>query len=395
MQLATGEVHLYMATTTVSKPKRVIRRKVTRRKYIPKRDMALLLPAHNEELIIEQTILSAIKAGQRVGDIYVVDDNSSDKTRKMALKHLPRKNVLTVERSGKAGAVIKAIKHFNIESLYVWIHIADADSVFCKDYFRLYRKKLNARQYAAAVGFVQSLRGNWISKYRTYSYTYGQEIIRRLQDWLGVISVFPGPVTAFRTNIIKHLDFENQSLTEDLDLTLQFHRKKLGKIVFIPEAINYTQDPQNLRDFIRQTLRWHRGFFQGISKHKLGRRFQGIDAWIVYQLIDAALYIARWLFLVPYVVYITGSWIVIPLLFMMDIAIISIVCLFVAASTRRPIILTVIPAFYVLSTLELVLFFWAFIEIIILRKFRSTMVGWETEGRRYSLDANALKDTAK
>jgi hypothetical protein len=49
----------------------------TLKRRIYKRKLVLLLPAHNEELIIQATINSAIKAGQRKEDIFVVDDNST------------------------------------------------------------------------------------------------------------------------------------------------------------------------------------------------------------------------------------------------------------------------------------------------------------------------------
>ena len=185
------------------------------RPRIYKKKLALLLPGHNEELIIQTTIKSAIAAGQAREDIYVVNDASTDKTRLKATELLGKDHVLTVKRSGKAGAVSKAIKKFDIESRYYWLHIADADSVFGKDYFRIYRRKLTGDKYAVAVGFVQSLRGNWISHYRSFTYTYSQHIIRRAQSWFNMISVFPGPITCFRTAIIKDLDFNVDSLTED------------------------------------------------------------------------------------------------------------------------------------------------------------------------------------
>jgi len=181
--------------------------KVTRKKHAKRRHLALLLPGHNEELIIATTIRSAVVAGLDITDIYVVDDDSNDATRSIALNMLPKKNVLTVPRSGKAGAVSQAIEHFGIVEKYIWVHVADADSVFCADYFRIYDKQLNENEWSAAVGFVQSMRGNWIATYRSFSYTYGQHIFRRLQSWAGVISVLPGPVTCFKTDIIKELDF--------------------------------------------------------------------------------------------------------------------------------------------------------------------------------------------
>lgn len=365
-----------------------------RNPYSPKKKLALLLPAHNEQLIIQATIKSAIKAGQKKENIFVVDDNSSDQTRRRAIELLGHKQVLSVERSGKALAVLKAIKHFKFEDRYTWLHIADADSVFGKDYFRLYRRKLNAKKYAVAVGFVQSLRGNWISKYRAFNYTYSQHVMRRFQSYFGMISVFPGPITCFRTDIIKHLDFESETITEDFDITLQFHRKKLGKIRFIPEAVNYTQDPQTLRDFCRQTARWQRGFFQGVTKYKIGRRAQAIDFSIGYQLLEMIIFLVQMFVLIPFIIVTTGKWQIIPVMFVLDMFILSIIAISTCAVTKRLSIISILPYFYFLRWLELAIFLKAFVEVVILRRFRSKIVGWETAGRRYALDSNALKDVA-
>jgi poly-beta-1,6-N-acetyl-D-glucosamine synthase len=360
-----------------------------------KKKLALLLPGHNEELIIQQTIKSAIAAGQNKADIFVVDDDSSDKTRQRAVSMLGRKQVLTVERSGKAKAVLQAIKYFDIERRYRWVHVADADSVFGKDYFRIYRSKLHGKQYVVAVGFVQSLRGNWIAHYRAFTYTYSQQIIRRWQAWFHMISVFPGPITSFRTDIIKDLDFLVDSVTEDFDLSLQVHRKKLGKIRYIPGAVNYTQDPQTLRDFIKQTERWQRGFFQGVTKYKIGRRFQTIDLSIGYQMLQIIIYLFEMGVLVPYIILTTGRWIVLPVVLISDFFMVSLLALFSAITIKRMSVIASLPYFYFLRWLELLIFLKAFVEIVIFRKFRVKAKGWETEGRRYALDKVALKDVAK
>ncbi len=364
----------------------------TRRKY--RRKLALLLPGHNEELIIQTTIRSALAAGMKKEDIYVVDDNSNDNTRKMAMALIGYKHVLTVPRSGKAGAVYKAIKHFKMEQNYEWLHVADADSVFGKDYFRIYRKELKGKKYAVAVGFVQSLRGNWISNYRSFSYTYSQHLIRRWQSWLGMISVFPGPITCFRTDIIKDLDFKVGAIAEDFDLTLQVHRKNLGKIKFIPKAVNFTQDPQTLRDFIKQTLRWQRGFFQGVMKYKIGRRLHMIDLSIGYSLLQMVIYLLEMGVFVPYVIAATGRWIVLPIILLTDFFVVSLLAFFSSAAAKRLSILSSLPYFYFLRWLEIGIFMVAFVEIVILGRFKADIKGWDTEGRRYAVNANALKDTA-
>lgn len=364
-------------------------------KTLRRKRLALLLPGHNEELIIATTIRSAITAGQKREDIYVVDDASSDRTRQEALKLLPAQNVLSVERSGKAGAVLKAIRHFDIERRYTWLHIADADSVFCPDYFHLYRKQLDTSKYAAAVGFVQSLRGNWLTRYRCFSYTYGQHIFRRVQGWLGMIAVMPGPVSCFRTDILRHLDFQTGSVTEDFDLTLQIHRLKLGGIRFIPEAINYTQDPKTVRDFCKQTLRWQRGFFQGVRRYRICTQPQRIDVSIGFSFLETLLYLFQIFVVFPYVLFGMHSKQTLLVIAVADFAVLSTLAILSALAARRPSILAALLYYHPLRMLEVIIFFTAFIEIILLRRLRTTAVGWETTGRRYKLDDNALRDVAQ
>lgn len=367
----------------------------TSRKTSRRKRLALLLPGHNEELIIATTIRSAITAGQKAEDIYVVDDASSDNTRREALKLLPARNVLSVERSGKAGAVLKAIRHFEIERRYTWLHIADADSVFCPNYFRLYRKHLNASKYAAAVGFVQSLRGNWIAKYRCFSYTYGQHIFRRIQGWLGMISVMPGPVTCFRTDILRHLDFQTGSVTEDFDLTLQIHRFKLGNIRFIPEAINYTQDPKTLRDFWGQTLRWQRGFFQGVRRYRICTQPQRIDISIGCTFLETFLYLLQVFVIFPYIIAGPHSKQTLLIIITADFAVLCILAILSALVAKRTSIFAALLYYYPLRFLELIIFFKAFVEVMLLKRLQTTEVGWKTAGRRYKIDDNALRDVAQ
>jgi len=359
---------------------------------LKKERLALLLPGHNEELIIATTIQSAIAAGMNIDDIYVVDDDSSDATRDIALSQLPKKNVLSVPRSGKARAVMQALEYFDIVNRYEWVHVADADSVFCANYFDIYRRNLDAKKWVAAVGFVQSMPGNWIATYRSFSYTYGQHIFRRLQSWLGVIAVLPGPVTCFKTSIIKDLDFETASLTEDFDLTLQIHRKKLGRIKFIPEAVNFTQDPRTLSDFINQTLRWQRGFFQGVRKYHIGLRPHKIDAGIGYQMGESIYYLFQMLIILPLLFVSTHSFSTPIAILTADFIAIVVLAVFSALAARRPIILAALVYFYVLRFLELGIFIWAFIEVVILRRHQTHTVGWQTEGRRYEITMGKMEE---
>lgn len=365
------------------------------RKRHAKKKLALLLPGHNEELIIQTTIQTALAAGQNKADIYMVDDDSSDLTRKKAIEMLGKKQVLTVPRSGKAGAVYAAINHFKLVERYRWVHIADADSVFGKDYFRIFRRAITGTDCVVALGFVQSLRGNWICHYRAFTYTFSQHIIRRFQSWFGLIAVFPGPITAFRTDIIPKLDFLSGTIAEDFDITLQVHRNNLGKIKFIPEAVNFTQDPETIKNFIKQNLRWQRGFFQGVRKYRVGTKLQRIDVSVGYQMIETVVFVVQSFILIPYVAIATHNLELIPVVIVADFFVVSLVAIFCAVSIKRISTIACLPYFYFLRWIEVFVLVYAAIEIFVLGKFKTRSVGWSTEGRRYALDAAAMKDGAK
>ncbi|MFI5240399.1 MAG: glycosyltransferase [Candidatus Saccharimonadia bacterium] len=352
-----------------------------------RRKLGLIIPAHNEELAIEATIRSAIRSGQPKPDIFIVDDDSNDRTTKIASDLLGSDHVLTVKRSGKAGAVKKAIQHFDIENKYSWLHISDGDSIFGPTYFSTFRSALDENKYVAATGFVQSLRGDWISKFRVFEYTLGFAVIRRIQSALGMISVIPGPTSALRTDVIKYLNFETGSLTEDFDITMQIHRKKLGKIQYIPRAVTYTQDPLNFSDYVAQVSRWYRGFFQGVVSHKLGLKLKRIDLFIWYAIGQSVLYGADLLILLPYALGRTYNINILARFFLAEIFVYFVVALGCAIYAKRLDSMAAFPFFYFLRLVNLFLFYQAFVEVVIFRKFQEKTVGWSTEGRRYEFSS--------
>lgn len=349
-----------------------------------KKMMALLIAAHNEELVIEQTLRSAIAAGMLPENIYVVDDNSTDTTSRIAKSIVGKNNVVRVRRSGKGLALTKAAKKFDLSTRYRWIHIADADGGFAPNYFVIFRSSLRIK-YAAATGYIRSLPGSNISQFRVFEYTIGMELHRRFQALANTVSVIPGPTSCFRSDVFAHVDFANKSLTEDFDVTLQIHREKLGPIQFIPKAIAYTQDPNNLHDFIKQISRWNRGIAQGIKRHKIGKKTQRIDIYLSYQIMQNILFFLNYVVLIPYIAISRHSPNAIAAAFIFDCIITFILSLLVAMKTRRWDVLSSFPIVYALRWVIMVIFFKSFFEVFVLGKFKHTGGTWSTANRRYKM----------
>jgi cellulose synthase/poly-beta-1,6-N-acetylglucosamine synthase-like glycosyltransferase len=359
-------------------------------KYI----MALLIAAHNEEMVLANTLLSAIAAGIDPQHIYVVDDASTDATSTIAKAIIGDSNVIKVRHSGKGLALTKAAKKFNLPGRYRWIHIADADGAFSPDYFRTMRGKLRVK-YAAATGYVRSLSGSYIGQYRVFEYTIGLDFMRRFQAMTHVVSVIPGPTSCFRSDVFEKINFANHSLTEDFDVTLQIHRQKLGNIQFIPQAIAYTQDPKSLKDYIKQITRWNRGTMQGVLRHKIGRRASRIDAYLGWQLIQNLLFFFNYLVWLPLLVIRGGRSIsIIASAILFDIAFTWLMVMYAAYRSRRSDIISAFPFIYVLRWISIGVFLKCFVEVGILRKHRVSKGVWSTAGRRYKIDTTPVLSEA-
>ena len=359
----------------------------------PRHRMALVIPAHNEELVIADTIRSAIKAGQAERDVFVVADGCSDRTVEIAARLVGEDNVLSQPQAGKAKAIQHAIRHFNLVGRYEWLHIADADGLFDLWYFTEIANRLAKidDSYVAVTGHIQSMEGGWISRYRTYEYTIGLEILRRIQAFFGVIPVMPGPTSIFRTSILDKLDFESGTLAEDMDLTMQIHRRRLGRIAYEPKAKTYSQDPKDLGDYIKQVSRWYRGNFQVIQRHRVGLRRQKIDAYVAYVMLEQWALIAM-LIAVPFWCWWTTNYRPVAYMFLVDALFFFMFTVGAAARNNRANVVSAFPLFYVLRFLTLVIFVRSWFEIVVQHKFSAPQAGWSVAGRRYRIMTDAVSN---
>lgn len=354
----------------------------------PKNKLALIIPAYNEEQVLEHTVQSAIAAGLDKKHIYIVDDYSSDTTSAIARRVVGDFNILRVGRSGKGRAIFKLYTGLKLTKRYDWIHIADADGEFDKNYFSELFKHLDLKN-AAATGYVSSLPGGVVSKYRAFEYTIGMDLIRRFQAIAGVITIIPGPTSIFRSDVFEKLEFTHGVMCEDFDITLQLHRQKLGTIQFIPSAIARTQDPSNVRDFVKQITRWNRGVMQMFIKHKVGLKPGKVDAYLSYQIMQNLTFFLMYFVWVPLITIMTGNIAYLALSFLSDVILMLGFVLFASVRSGRKDIIPAFPFVYALRFVALGVFMKSFVEVIILRKYIITSGTWETVARRTNSGASA------
>ena len=238
----------------------------------------VVIPAFNEELLVGRCIASVINAGVAATHIYVIDDASTDRTAQIA--RATGVNLLSDGRKrGKLGGIAEALTHFTLAQRYEFLAILDADSHVAPDYFNeALVRFLQDTETVLVCGAPQSERYNWLTAYRAYEYAVTLRLYRQGQHAMGVITVAPGCASVYRTRILPLLDWDSQTLVEDMDLTVQVHRQKLGNVAYTPYAIAYTQDPRTLRDYIGQLTRWYRGTWQVMRLRNVPFGRQRIDA---------------------------------------------------------------------------------------------------------------------
>ena len=339
--------------------------------------ICLIISAYNEECVLKHTIESAINAGLSRADIYVVDDASDDKTAAIAHKVVGKYNLLTVDRSGKGKAISTIAKELQLTERYEWIHIADADGEFDQRYFQELYDNLDPT-YAAATGYMASLPGTYVGNFRNFEYTMAMDVARRYQSILDLITVIPGPTSVFRSDVFQQLDFCTGALCEDFDVTLQIHDRKLGKIKFIESAIARTQDPHDMKNYLKQITRWNRGNLQLFVRNKMWRKVTRVNSFITYQVMQNMLFAGMYGIALPILTILTGSLYFIAITFVIDVLTIFAFALYTAMRTKRYETLASFPLTYFLRWVQLSIFVKCFIEVVIMRRHRISHGSWET-----------------
>ena len=137
-----------------------------------KMDYYIVIPAHNEEKYIEQTIQSIIKQTFLPKKMVVVNDNSTDKTEKIILAFAEKHSWISLVNKTSDAAHLpgsKVIKAFQkglqtLDENYNIIVKADADLIFPPNYFETIMSHFKSDDKIGMVGGFAYIEkdGNWV-----------------------------------------------------------------------------------------------------------------------------------------------------------------------------------------------------------------------------------------
>jgi cellulose synthase/poly-beta-1,6-N-acetylglucosamine synthase-like glycosyltransferase/peptidoglycan/xylan/chitin deacetylase (PgdA/CDA1 family)/spore germination protein YaaH len=252
-------------------------------RYLPK--VAILIPAYNEEKVIERTIRAALRSTYRNLRVIVIDDGSTDGTLDVAHKCFPRETasgrllVLTKPNSGKAEALNFGLQHLDEdEEIFVGI---DADTVIARDAVTLLVPHfINPKIGAVAGNAKVGNRVNLWTRWQALEYITSQNFERRALNTLGAVSVVPGAIGAWRISAVREAGaFHTDTVAEDADLTMALLRNGY-RVEYEDMALAYTEAPVNANGLMRQRFRWSFGILQAVYKHRAGLARKGALGWV-------------------------------------------------------------------------------------------------------------------
>ncbi|MGW1678067.1 glycosyltransferase family 2 protein [Saccharopolyspora sp. NPDC002376] len=239
-------------------------------------DVAVLMPAHNEEAVIVDSI-AAITALVPVENVHVVSDGSTDRTVEL-VRECGVQVISTARNVGKAGALKEAIRRFRLVDRYPVVMLLDADTHVQPGYFDAALRLFDDPEVVAVAGCVKTtwrgrglgMIGKLVAFHRQRIYTMTQYLLKFGQTWrrTNATHIVPGFASLYRTEVLPRIEVNPPGLViEDFNMTFEVYQKRLGKVGFTPAAVAATQDPGTLKDYVKQCKRWALGLWQTVRLH--------------------------------------------------------------------------------------------------------------------------------
>jgi len=264
-------------------------RKEEKKNYKPKNKFALLIAAHNEEVVIGSLIESMLKLDypKDMYDIFVIADNCTDDTAKIAKGYGVNVCERFVEDKKGKGYALEWMfaKLFKMNKQYEAVAIFDADNLVHKNFLKEINSKMQDG-YKVVQGYIDSKNpeDSWIAAAYSIAFWTQNRMFQLARANVGFSNQIGGTGFAIETSTLKKLGWGATCLTEDLEFTckLVLNGEKVG---WAHDAIIYDEKPLKLMQSWKQRKRWMQGFtdvasryfFKLIKKSIIDRKFYVFD----------------------------------------------------------------------------------------------------------------------
>ncbi len=249
--------------------------------------ITIMIPAHNEEILIEKTIKYLFtEINYQNYEVLVMDDGSSDDTPRILSQlqaEFPKLRVIRVEdNKGKAHA-------FNIGMFFAkgdYILSNDADTLpepdALKKYMSYFTNEENINTAAVTANMDVENRSSILGKSQTVEFSSIVGIIKRSQSAINnSMYAYSGANTMYKKAALFEVGgFRQDRATEDISIAWDQHLK--GTVpTFAPEIKFHMTVPERLKELFRQRSRWAKGGTEvwltnimAFLKHPLKNKYQ-------------------------------------------------------------------------------------------------------------------------
>ena len=279
--------------------------------YLPIKKFAVFIPAHNEEIVIENIVdnLKQLNYPKDSYDIYVIADNCTDNT--AAAARAAGANVLErndSKKRGKGYALQWAFEKvlYDEGSDYDGAVIFDADNLVSRNFLREMNNKL-CDGHKVIQGYIDSKNPNdtWITASYSIAFWSSNRLFQCARSFLGMSCEIGGTGFCVDVEVLKRIGWNATCLVEDLEFTMKLMLNNI-KVGWAHEAIVYDEKPLTLAQSWRQRRRWMQGFADVCSRYFVRLFIKGTRERNA-ALIDCAVYTLQ-----PYVLLAGGIMLLIP-----------------------------------------------------------------------------------
>ena len=256
-----------------------------------------ILPAHNEENVIENLIESLKKQDYPANliDIYVIADNCTDNTVKIAKEAgaivLERKEEDPKKRT-KGAALQWFLKQKIAENAdYDAFFVFDADNIVDKNFIKNMNKKLcQGEEVVQGYKDIKNPSDSWVSAGYAIFYWTMHRFYHLARYNIGLSPLMNGTGFMVKFDVIKPQGWNTKTLTEDIEFSLKriIEGKKLG---WARDAIVYDEQPVGFKQSWTQRSRWTVGHMQCLKTYT-GQLYKAVKEHKTLMNFDGLLYIA-------------------------------------------------------------------------------------------------------
>lgn len=225
-----------------------------------------IIPAHNEEAVIANLVDSLQKQDydKNLYDIYVIADNCTDNTAKIAKAH----GAIVFERFDET----KKTKGFALDWFlkqkikenadYDAFFVFDADNIVDKNFIKNMNKKLcQGEEVVQGYRDIKNPTDSWVTAGYALFYWTMHKFYHLARYNIGLSPLLNGTGFMVKFDLVKDTGWDTVTLTEDIEFSLKriIKGKRLG---WATDAIVYDEQPVSFKASWSQRSRWTVGHIQ-------------------------------------------------------------------------------------------------------------------------------------